>query len=116
QSPDVLDRWRWWQAAWRMAAARPLLGFGPGTYAYAAPAYLPPDHGLSTLFAHQYPLETAAHMGWPFLLIWAVGLAHFLRRGAPHKRFGAVAVLIQSFWDYPLSVYGNLWLFCYLAA
>ena len=30
QSPEVLHRWDWWAAAWRMAADAPWLGLGPG--------------------------------------------------------------------------------------
>lgn len=116
QSPDVLNRVHWWAAAGRMALRRPLLGFGPGAYAYASPSYVTGGPTISTLFAHQHFLETAAECGWPYLLVWAGGLAYFLRRGAPHKRFGAVAVLVQALWDYPLSIAGNFWLFCYFAA
>jgi hypothetical protein len=116
QSPEVLNRWRWWSAAWRMAAARPLFGFGPGSYTYAAPSYSAPPAELSTLYAHEHFLETAAEVGWPFLLLWVAGLSQLLRRGAPHKRFGAIAILAQSLWDYALSIPGVFWLFCYFAA
>jgi hypothetical protein len=116
QSPDVLHRWYWWRAAWGMAMDRPVSGFGPGTYAYVASSYFDPKHGLSALYAHQHFLEAAAENGWLYLAVWVAGLVYFLRRGAPHKRFGALAILIQALWDYPLSIPGNFWLFCYLAA
>ena len=115
RTPDVAHRLHWWLAAARMGAARPLLGFGPGAYAYAAPSYAGPAD-LSSLFAHQHFLETAADCGWPYLLLWAGALVYFLRRGAPHKRFGAIALLTQSMWDYPLSVPAVFWVFCYFAA
>ncbi|MDE2039049.1 MAG: hypothetical protein KGO96_00375 [Elusimicrobia bacterium] len=115
QSPDVVHRWFWWKAAWRMSLARPLFGFGPGSYAYVAPCYFEPGHGLSSLYAHEHFLELAAENGWPYVFLWAAGLAHFLRRGSPHKRFAALAVLVQALWDYPLSIPANFWLFCYLA-
>jgi hypothetical protein len=116
QSPEVLHRCAWWAAAARMAAVRPWFGFGPGTYAYVLPVYERSGAGLSALYAHQHILETAAELGLPYTILWLAGLAHFLRRGGSHKRFGAVAVLIQSLWDYPLSVPSNFWLFCYLTA
>ncbi|MBI4376081.1 MAG: O-antigen ligase family protein [Elusimicrobia bacterium] len=116
QSPEVMHRWQWWSAAARMIWDRPLTGFGPGAFAYVLPAYEQSGRPLSTMFAHQHFLETAAECGLPFLGLWAAGLFHFLRRGGAHKRFGAVAVLVQSLWDYPLSVPANLWLFCYFAA
>ncbi len=116
RSPDVAHRWQWWLAATRMSLARPLLGFGPGAFAYAGPSYTGPSSDLSTLFVHQHFLETAAACGWLYLTVWFGGLLYFLRRGAPHKRFGAVALLVQSMWDYPLSLAGVFWVFCYFAA
>ena len=116
QSPEVLHRWYWWRAAWRMALERPLAGFGPASYAYVAPSYFDQGQGLSALYAHQHFLEAAAENGWLYLAAWAAGLVYFLRRGAPHKRFGALAILIQALWDYPLSIPANFWLFCYYAA
>lgn len=114
QTPEVVHRWSWWVAAGRMALDRPLLGFGPGTFAYALPAFQP-DRGLHSLFAHEHLLETAAELGLPFALLWAGVAVHWVRRGGPHKRFGATAVLVQSLWDYTLSIPSNLWLFAYFA-
>jgi hypothetical protein len=116
ESPDVLHRWNWWQAALRMAWERPWFGFGPSSYGSVVCAYQEPSLGLSTLYAHQHFLETAAECGFPYLLVWGAGLGHCLSRGGAHKRFGAVAVLIQSLWDYSLSIPANYWLFCYYAA
>jgi tetratricopeptide (TPR) repeat protein len=114
QTPEVNDRLRWWASAWEMIKARPLLGFGPGSYAYALPAHQSP--GLGSLFAHQHILELAAELGLPFALAWLAAVARWLRHGGPHKRFGAVAILVQSLWDYALSIPANLWLFSYLTA
>ena len=58
----------------------------------------------------------AAELGLPFMLIWTFGVLRCLKRGSPHKRFAALAVLVQSLWDYSLSIPGNLWLFSYCAA
>lgn len=115
-SPDVLHRWHWWAAAVRMAWTRPWLGLGPGAFAYALPAYQHSGSELGSLYAHQYFLETAAECGIPYVLVWGAGLLHCLRRGGAHKRFGALAILIHSLWDYPLSIPANFWLFCYFAA
>lgn len=114
QSPEVNDRLRWWASAWEMIKARPLLGYGPGAYAHALPAHQTP--GLGSLFAHQHFLELAAELGLPFALGWLAAVARWLRHGGPHKRFGAVAILVQSLWDYALSIPANLWLFSYLTA
>lgn len=112
QTPEVADRLSWWSAAWSMVKARPLLGFGPGSFAHAVPAF--EAARLGSLFAHQHLLETAAELGLPFTAAWLAAVVHWLRRGGPHKRFGALAVLVQSLWDYSLSIPSNLWLFSYL--
>lgn len=116
QSPEVLHRWGWWSAAARMAAERPWFGFGPGAFPFAISAHQAPGAELSAYYAHQHFLETAAELGLPYAALWIAGLVHLMRRGGSHKRFGVGALLVQSFWDYPLSVPANFWLFCYFAA
>ena len=112
QSPETLHRVEWWKAAWRMAASAPWLGLGPGSFAYALPAHVPVRPELSTLFAHQHFLETAAERGWPYLLLWIVGLAVLLKPAPAGRRFGPAAALIHGLVDYALSVPGVFWLFC----
>jgi hypothetical protein len=99
-----------------MAADSPWLGLGPGSYAYALPAYLPERPELSSLFAHQHFLEVAAERGWIFLVIWTAGLALVLGRAGAERRFGPLAALVHGLVDYPLSVPGVFWLFCREAA
>ena len=112
QSPEVLHRLAWWTAVWRMSCDAPWRGLGPGAFAYALPAYAAARPELSTLFAHQYFLETAAERGWPYLVLWLGGLGFILRRAQPSKRFGPVAALAHGLVDYALSVPGVFWLFC----
>lgn len=114
QSPEVLDRWRWWTAAWRMAWASPGLGWGPGAFASASSVFLP-GGGFAPADAHHLPLQLAAELGWPFAAAWLAGIIHCLRVGGPHKSFGAIAVLVQSLWEPALSAPSNLWLFSYFA-
>jgi hypothetical protein len=114
--PDTLHRWHWWVSAARLSLRRPLLGYGPGSFAYALPSVRGVDSSLNSLYAHQYFLETAAECGLPYLLIFGAGVMFRLRRDDAPKRLGALAVLIQSCWDYALSIPANFWLFCYLAA
>ncbi|MBI3551210.1 MAG: O-antigen ligase family protein [Elusimicrobia bacterium] len=116
QDPEVIHRWHWWTAAWRMLSERPWLGFGPGSFAYVMPSFQQPGRDLSSLYAHQYFLETGAESGLPYLVLFTAGVLHLLHRGGEHKRFGAAALLIQSCWDYALSIPANFWLFCYFAA
>ncbi len=112
QSPETLHRVEWWKAAWSMASSSPWLGLGPGAYAYALPAHAPVRPELSSLFAHQHFLETAAERGWPYALLWLAGLAVVLRPSPAGRRFGPVAALIHGLVDYALSVPGVFWLFC----
>ncbi|MBI4423316.1 MAG: hypothetical protein HY554_06295 [Elusimicrobia bacterium] len=116
-SPEVAHRWGWWRAAWAMAADRPLTGFGPGAFAHVLPAYRELAPGaLYGSHAHQYLLEVLAGFGVPFALLWFAGLWRSIMSEGHYKRFAVIAVLIQSLWDYTLSVPSNLWLFCYCAA
>lgn len=112
QSPETLHRVEWWKAAWRMAAQAPWLGLGPGSFAYALPRHVPARPELSSLFAHQHFLETAAERGWPYALLWIAGLAVLLNPAPAGRRFGPVAALIHGLVDYALSVPGVFWLFC----
>ncbi|MBI3300025.1 MAG: O-antigen ligase family protein [Elusimicrobia bacterium] len=113
QSPEVLDRMAWWRSAAAMALERPWTGFGPGSFAAALPGFQ--AEGLGTVYAHQYPLQAAAEYGVVFAVLWFGGLWRQLLRARTYKRFGALAVLLQSLWDWPLSLPANLWLFCWLA-
>lgn len=112
QSPAVLHRLAWWDAAWRMSADAPWLGLGPGAFAYALPAFAPDKPELSSLFAHQHLLETAAERGWSYAFLWLAGLAAALARAPAPLRFGPVAALVHGLVDYPLSVPAVFWLFC----
>lgn len=112
QSPETLHRLEWWRAAWRMSAAAPWFGLGPGAFAYALPAYAAKRPDLSTLFAHQHFLEAAAERGRPYAWIWAAGLFTILKPAPGAKRFGPVAAVVHGLVDYPLSVPGVFWLFC----
>lgn len=112
QSPETLHRVAWWKAAWHMAAEAPWLGLGPGSFAYALPSHVAGKPELSSLFAHQHFLETAAERGWPYALLWIVGLAVLLKPAPAGRRFGPEAALIHGLVDYALSVPGVFWLFC----
>ncbi len=114
-SHDIFSRWHWWSAAARMAWERPLFGFGPGTFAYVCAAYVNAARPLGSLYAHQHYLETAAEQGLPFLAAWLGAIVLLSWRGddSGFKRAGIIAVLVQSLWDYSLSIPAVFWLFCY---
>jgi hypothetical protein len=116
-TPDAMHRWWWWKAAVRMVLARPLTGFGPGAYSYVFPGFIDRQHtNLFTLYAHEYPLQIFAEYGVLFGVLWLAGLWRLSNKHISYKAFGVIAVLIQSLWDYPLSIPSNLWLMSYFAA
>ncbi len=112
QSPGIEHRVVWWEAAWRMAMDAPAFGLGPGSFAYAFPAYVERKPELMTLFAHQHVLETAAERGWAYVLLWLGGLTAVLLPAPQARRVGPVAALLHGLGDYALSVPGVFWLFC----
>ncbi len=63
-----------WQSTAKMALARPLTGFGPGTFAHVFPGYA--QAGF-TRQAHQTPLQFGAEYGLPagLLLLCGIGWA-----------------------------------------
>lgn len=82
QSHSAIFRWYTWRGTARMIAARPLLGFGPGTFEVAYPRYA--EAGF-TRMAHQTPLQLAAEAGLPAVLLMTLAvtaLAGTLVRGA----------------------------------
>ncbi|MBM3471970.1 MAG: hypothetical protein FJX75_01695 [Armatimonadetes bacterium] len=72
QSNSMMFRYYTWLATWDMALARPLLGFGPGTFNVALPRFAIAGH---TSLAHETYLQTAAETGFVGLaaLLAAVG-------------------------------------------
>ena len=72
QSNSAIFRWYTWKGTAAMIAARPLLGFGPGSFESAYPRFA--QVGF-TRMAHQTPLQIAAEAGLPALLLMAAGVA-----------------------------------------
>jgi O-antigen ligase len=71
-----LERINRWTAAWNMALARPIVGFGPGTYAMEYAPFQNPDNytiistNLGTMGnAHSEYLGPMSEMGFPGLVI-----------------------------------------------
>lgn len=83
-----LERINRWTAAWNMAVERPILGFGPGTYAMEYAPYQNPENYtiISTNFgtmgnAHSEYLGPMAEMGFPGLIIMLVLVALIFCKG-----------------------------------
>jgi len=83
-----LERINRWTAAWNMAVERPILGFGPGTYAMEYAPYQNPENYtiISTNFgtmgnAHSEYLGPMAEMGFPGLIIMLVLVGFIFYKG-----------------------------------
>lgn len=60
QSNSMMFRYYTWLGTWHMVLARPILGFGPGTFAAAYPRFAVVGH---TMLAHETYLQIAAETG-----------------------------------------------------
>ena len=115
---DAFGRAGPWGAALQLTCARPLTGWGPGTYAHAFLAVRPPGYYFRPSHAHQELLELGVELGVPGLALGlalgfalarrAVRAAARLPHGAtlPHAALvaGAAGFLCTCLWDWPLHV------------
>ena len=104
------------QSAIAMARARPLTGFGLGTWTSAYPAYAVADFGVVANHAHSEWGQWAAEGGWGVVAIMALlfGLAMYRSRHTMWA-IGLVAVLLHAAIDYPLVRLGlGCWWFTML--
>jgi O-antigen ligase len=112
---SFLDRLGWWHAALRMFADRPLLGFGPGSFAYVYPAYhKAAAAGISTIYVHNYYLEFLAENGLLAFFFWGWAVARRLKETRGPIKYALIAVLAHSLADFGLAVPANFFIFCYL--
>ncbi len=77
QSHSAIFRWYTWQGTASMIAARPLTGFGPGTFEHSYQQYA--QTGF-TRMAHQTPLQVAAEAGLPALIALLAAVALMIRQ------------------------------------
>ncbi|MFP4249738.1 MAG: O-antigen ligase family protein [Armatimonadota bacterium] len=77
QSHSAVFRWYTWVGTAEMVQARPVLGFGPGTWEHAHPQFARVGF---TRMAHQTPLQVAAEAGLPALLLVLGGVTLIGRR------------------------------------
>jgi O-antigen ligase len=101
-----------------MVAARPLSGFGPGTFQTVFPAYTTFDAGLVVNHAHNDWLEWAAEGGIPFALLLVSAAAWCIR---PALRsiwgIGLLGVFLHACFDYPMQRLGVAgWVFVLIGA
>jgi len=101
-----------------MVAARPLTGFGPGTFQTVFPAFTTFDAGLVVNHAHNDWLEWAAEGGIPFALL-LVSIALWCIRPALRSIWGIglLGVFLHAFFDYPMQRLGVAgWVFVLIGA
>ncbi|MFA5160664.1 MAG: O-antigen ligase family protein [Elusimicrobiales bacterium] len=122
---SLVQRLGWWQAALDMIRARPLAGFGPGTYGFVYPAFHVPGSGeFSSIWAHCYPLQLAAETGVMATAVWLGWIVWRLRpafagpqdpgQTVPVGAREAVAAgLVMSLGDYALAAPPVFLLFCW---
>ena len=123
-----------------MFDARPLTGWGLGTWAYVYPAYARFDDGVTYAYAHNDYLQLLAETGLIGALLaalfWAIWAGEFLRRlrrwppallptglrappavpMAVAAAMGCMGLLVHSWVDFNLHIPANLLLFFALAA
>ncbi|MBI6545857.1 MAG: O-antigen ligase family protein [Cyanobacteria bacterium NC_groundwater_1444_Ag_S-0.65um_54_12] len=75
QHPSNLGRLRVWDSAWAMIKAKPLLGWGPGSWNMVYPHYRNPDEFEHLPHAHSLYLQLGAEYGLLVLavLLWSLG-------------------------------------------
>lgn len=115
REPWLWNRWIWWKAALAMVRENPILGVGPGGFEFHYPRFR--SEGLSSLYAHCWPLQLAAENGLPAFCALITGLALILRRIKDRMILWALAgVLLQSTVDYGLLLPANALIFWVLIA
>ena len=77
ESHSAMFRWHTWLGTADMIDARPVLGFGPGTWEHAHPQFARVGF---TRMAHQTPLQIAAEAGIPALLLVLGGVVMIASR------------------------------------
>ncbi len=128
--PNLHDRMLVWGGTADMIALHPLLGTGPGTFAFAFTRHQPAGLATQFMMAHNDYLHFTSELG-PFLIgIVAWMLIVFYKRGFKKLKnpsrlvrgttIGAMsaitALLVHSFFDFNLHIPSNALLFTVLVA
>ena len=98
QDYSVQGRLRFWQAALEMFASHPLLGVGPGNFAYVYPQYQQ-DYIYYSVDPHSWPLQLFSELGLVGVLITIAllaGLFFWGRRLWRGTRGSPVAILLLA--------------------
>ena len=113
---------------WRMAAAEPLFGTGPGTFGSLFPLFRPPLANYSVAQLHNDWLETLITFGWAGSCLLVAGLLLVLVRWFFRGRIYAEkhflmlvwislgGCLIHACYDFPFQIHSILVLFVLLCS
>lgn len=102
QDPYAVRR-EYLESAWAMFRARPVTGFGLGTWTWAYPAFAMADFGVISNHAHSEWAQWAAEGGFPvFAALGALFLVALRQSFRTFWAIGLVAVLLHALVDYPL--------------
>jgi O-antigen ligase len=129
ESLDLSGRVRIWTNLFAMIKDFPLLGAGPGTFAFSFTPYHPP-FGAHFFYAHNDYLHVIAEVGLPLAVVVAWMIIAFYRKGFKKLKnqsrlvrgitlgamSGVFAILIHSIVDFNLHIPANAVLFTILAA
>ncbi len=130
EMPSFEARITAWKGTVNMIRAYPLLGSGPGTFAYVYTQYQPPGLGAYYNMAHNDYLHFLAETGLflAVIIIWIIG--SFYRAGFEKMKHpsrlvrgmtlgsmsGITALLVHSIGDFNLHIPANALVFACLAA
>jgi O-antigen ligase len=102
-------RWTVARATWRLFLTRPWTGYGAGTFDQVYPSAAPFDAGLFWAHAHNDPAEFAMEWGVIGLAVLGATICLLFIRRWPRNLWltvvlPAMAVLVHSWFDFPLQI------------
>ena len=71
EAPSFANRVKVWAEVVDMIGDYPLLGIGPGTFAFIFTQYQPPGLSKHYTMAHNDYLHFTSEVGFPLLLLWS---------------------------------------------
>jgi O-antigen ligase len=116
---SVVARFDYWEAAWKTAVAKPILGSGPGTFGVVYAEIKRPESEMARL-AHNDYLEQASDSGFPGFIVYAafvggliwVGYAGWRRNRLPLQLgvwVGLLAWVLQAIGEFTLYIPSLAW-------
>ena len=110
---SISDRLNWWMASIRIFSERPLFGWGIGAFNLIYRAI--DNHiGISSIYVHNYYLETLLENGIFFFLIWFYWIFKNIFSAEGFYKYGLIAALLHSFFDFGLSTIYGFYFFMFL--